>query len=147
MFNSNYTIDIKNTEKMTHCIEDGIARDRFPKSVKEKWENGESDEVIINFKNAIKSAVQIAKRNYKYVIPQYRNNEIQFLMPLYMKNDVDELPDIVLVLSFQEDFYNPETVIPLEWAYNNARVICTPEKAWLNPEKIKCDEDIDEEEI
>lgn len=96
---------------------------------------------------AIENSKKIAKRNYKYVVPQYRSanrnepGKIQFLMPIYLDRQYGERPDFALVLNSEimpdgSKFYTPETILELPWAYNNARVICKPEDTWLNPKTI-----------
>lgn len=32
--------------------------------------------------------------------------------------------------------YEPETILPLDAAYQNARLIAKPEESWLNPDEI-----------
>ena len=143
-------VDTDDIEKLRHCIDEGIMRNRFPKKCKEQYENGELEDLTDTFIKAIRRSERIARRNYKYVVPQYRTaatgNKIQFLMPIYMLSKYDELPDFALVLSESvingEKFYKPETVLELAWAYNNARVICKPDDMWLNPARIEDVEDL-----
>ncbi|HIR31086.1 MAG TPA: DUF3825 domain-containing protein, partial [Candidatus Faecousia faecavium] len=112
--------------------------------------NGELEDLTDTFIKAIRRAERIARRNYKYVVPQYRTtatgNKIQFLMPIYMLSKYEEAPDFALVLSESiignQKFYKPETVLELAWAYNNARVICKPDDMWLNPARIEDVEDL-----
>lgn len=144
VYNANVPIDLDNYDKLQHCIDDGIKRGRFPDESKRMYESGNVDGLMQVFKGAIERSVTIARRNYKYVIPQYRNTEdgcIQFLMPIYMQSQFDKSPDFALVLSLktigEKQYYIPETVLELAWAYNNARAICKPDNTWLNPEKIE----------
>ena len=145
VYDATLQIDLNDLEKLRHCIDEGIQRNRFPQECKEKYERGDITGLVNDFKNAIDNALKIARRNYKYVVPQYRasdkTGEIQFLMPIYMSRNYDQEPDLALVLSRCESkdkaFYRPETVLELAWAYNNARVICKPDETWLNPAKIK----------
>ncbi len=158
VYDATVDVDTDNLEKLHHCIDEGIQRNRFPRDCVEQYRRGDLVGLTNKFKSAIEQAVKIARRNYKYVVPQYRvsakGNKIQFLMPIYMPKDsfggapnFEKSPDFVLVLSEsvlgKQKFYIPETVLELAWAYNNARVICKPDDTWLNPEKI---EDIGEEE-
>ena len=119
------------------------------------WENGQTDDVIDKFKQAIARAEQIARRNYKYVVPQYRPSKdnggnIQFLMPIYFTSNYSVAPDFALVLSKDDiggdPFYRPETVLELSWAYNNARVLCKPDNTWLKPEEIE-EADVEEDDV
>lgn len=45
----------------------------------------------------------------------------------------------LLVLNPSKNFYIPETILELSWAYSNARVICKPDETWLKPERIELD--------
>lgn len=143
VYDATIPIDVDDLDKLEHCIDDGIARNRFPNYYKEQWENGYRDDVIDKFKQAIARAEKIARRNYKYVVPQYRSKDacIQFLMPIYFSSNYTSAPDFALVLSKDtiddSPFYRPETVLELSWAYNNARVLCKPDNTWLRPEEIE----------
>lgn len=146
MYNSMIPIDLENMENIRHIIEDGIKRNRFPEKYKELFDRGDLASIATTLKTAIENAKKIAKRNYKYVVPQYRSGEngepgkIQFLMPIYLDSQYGEKPDFALVLNIEkfaeQSYYTPETVLELPWAYNNARVICKPEDTWLNPKTI-----------
>ncbi|MBV5330614.1 MAG: DUF3825 domain-containing protein, partial [Chlorobium sp.] len=68
------------------------------------------------------------------------DNKIQFLMPLYLEGKFNEAPDLALVLDFVEDLYVPETVLPLDAAYQNARLIAKPDNQWLDPKRIQFSE-------
>ncbi len=145
IFDTSANIDMPRT-KLQHIIEDGIKRNRFPEKYKNMYETGNIPDIVRDLKAAIDNAKKIAKRNYKYVIPQYRAAKgdgvsgIQFLMPIFLNTQYGQTPDFALVLSVINTktgkYYRPETVIELAWAYNNARVICKPENTWLNPEAI-----------
>lgn len=153
VYDATVEVDTDDISKLHHCIEEGIKRDRFPEKCKEQYERGEIEELTDTFTKAIRRAERIARRNYKYVVPQYRTtpqgNSIQFLMPIYMLSRYDECPDFALVLSEQilegQKFYKPETVLELAWAYNNARVISKPDDLWLDPEKIEDSSEDDED--
>ena len=79
------------------------------------------------------------KRDYKYVLPMYnpKFNSIQFLLPFHINNSVNELPEIVVVLSKNDvtKFYEIMTMLSMEDAYFNARVISMPSCNWLNINK------------
>jgi len=145
VYDATAEVDTDDINKLHHCIEEGIQRNRFPQECKEQYENGDLEKLTDTFTGAIQRAQRIARRNYKYVVPQYRTspqgNRIQFLMPIYMLAKYDESPDFALVLSEStidgQKFYKPETVLELAWAYNNARVICKPDDTWLNPDRIE----------
>lgn len=152
VYDASVNVDLQNIQKLQHCIDDGIKRDRFPEECKRMYNDGDILGLMDKFKAAINRSLMIARRNYKYVIPQYRSSNgggIQFLMPIYMLSQFDKTPDFALVLSMEDingvRYYKPETVLELAWAYNNARAICKPDNTWLNPEKIEdCDSFMEE---
>lgn len=154
VYDATAEVDTDDIEKLRHCIDEGILRNRFPEKCKEQYERGELEDLTYTFKKAIRRAERIARRNYKYVVPQYRTtatgNKIQFLMPIYMLSKYEDPPDFALVLSESvidgQKFYKPETVLELAWAYNNARVICKPDDMWLNPANIEDVEDTNVDE-
>ena len=90
------------------------------------------------------------ERNYKLALPFYYHNtetgekKIQLLAPLYMAGAPVRL---ALVLDRKktdtDEHYEAITVIPVDWAYMNSRVIVKPEEEWA---KIVEDIDIVEEE-
>lgn len=153
VYDATAEVDVDDIEKLHHCIDEGIKRNRFPQKCKEQYDQGEIEELTDTFTKAIHRSERIARRNYKYVVPQYRitphENRIQFLMPIYMLSKYDESPDFALVLSENliggKKFYKPETVLELAWAYNNARAICKPDDMWLNPATIENSEMPDED--
>lgn len=78
-----------------------------------------------------------ARWNFKTAIPVYhaRFNEMSLLLPLALLND--EVVDISLVVTRNASgSYQGRTVLPLDWAYKHARLICRPDSDWLTPEKI-----------
>jgi hypothetical protein len=146
IYDSDVEIDL-NFDNLSHIIEDGAKRNRFTEKYTVLYEKGDLPAITSTLTAAIENARKIAKRNYKYVVPQYRSarrgepGKIQFLMPIYLDRQYGERPDFALVLNIEvmsdgSRFYTPETILELSWAYNNARVICKPEDTWLNPATI-----------
>lgn len=147
IYNPEIEIDIS-ADRLSHIIEDGAKRNRFTEKYKILYEKGDLPSITSTLETAIDNAKKIAKRNYKYVVPQYRSSryeedgKIQFLMPIYLDRQYGERPDFALVLNIEAlpdgtKLYTPETILELSWAYNNARVICKPEDTWLNPKTIE----------
>ncbi|WP_352400448.1 DUF3825 domain-containing protein [Anaerotignum sp.] len=146
IYDSEIEIDIS-ADRLTHIIEDGAKRKRFSEKYTEMYKRGELAAITSILIAAVDNARKIAKRNYKFVVPQYRSErrgepgKIQFLMPIYLDRQYGEKPDFALVLNTEimpdkTKIYTPETILELSWAYNNARVICKPEDTWLNPSTI-----------
>lgn len=124
----------KDFDKFTHIIEE--RRQRFPVDM----QSASSDELGRKLDDAITFAVAIAQRNYKFIVPMYRpqTGKIQLLMPIYLKGTYSSKPDFALILTpdKENEYYTPETILPLDAVYQNARLIAKPDDTWLNPDTI-----------
>ena len=131
IFQSGWQIDA-NFDHLFHIIQDN--RSRFPK----EYQSKNPAEVAGDLEKAIELAKRMAKRNFKYIAPMYRpqKNGIQLLMPIYLNGSYKQAPDFALVLTPEDGIYLPETILPIEGAYQNARLIAMPDEAWLKPETI-----------
>jgi cold shock CspA family protein len=87
------------------------------------------------FFDAIAKSIELAtkrvKRNYKTAIPHFYDGKIQFLLPLCMLTKRDA--DLALVVNKEEHVYKAHTVLTLDQALNNARLLAKPDREWLNP--------------
>lgn len=133
IYQPTWTID-KDFDKFTHIIDE--RRNRFPADM----QNASSDELGRKLDDAITFAVAIAQRNYKFIVPMYRpqTGRIQLLMPIYLKGTYSSKPDFALILTpdKENEYYTPETILPLDAVYQNARLIAKPDDTWLNPDTI-----------
>lgn len=133
IFQTSWIID-RSFEKFEHIIED--RKDRFPPA----YQNKKNDELARSLDNAINYAIAIAHRNYKFIVPMYRPqfDKIQLLMPIYLSGSFTEKPDFALILDpdTEHQIYTPQTILPLDAAYQNARLIAKPDEYWLNPDNI-----------
>lgn len=86
---------------------------------------------VERIKSAIESALTRIRRNYKTAIPQFYSNSIQLLLPLCITTA--ESADVALVVAREGEVYRANTILPLDWAYNNARLLAKPDREWLNP--------------
>lgn len=83
-----------------------------------------------------RSVVMARKRiswNYKAAIPSYYplNNSMSFLLPLCLSSP--DKADVALVVKLQDSgVYQGVTILTLEMAYKDARLICRPDSDWLN---------------
>lgn len=87
--------------------------------------------------HAVDWTLKRVRRNYKVVVPQWypRLGEggAQFLMPLDLQGS--GTADLALVVSeVGETAYRGHTVLTLEMAYTNARLVARPDSEWLKPE-------------
>lgn len=108
-----------------HIVDD--REDRFPESFKTLSD----DQIMERLRSAIESALKRVRRNYKTAIPQFYNNGIQLLLPLCLEKP--ERADLALVVARENEIYRANTILPLDWAYNNARLLAKPDREWLNP--------------
>lgn len=133
IFQPSWLID-RDYDTFSHIIEDRLAR--FPLDMQKE----PSELLSRKLDDAISFAVAIAQRNYKFIVPMYRpqENKIQLLMPIYLKGSYSSMPDFALILTPDKDhqMYSPETILPLDAVYQDARLIAKPDDTWLNPDTI-----------
>ena len=73
------------------------------------------------------------------------NNKMSLLLPLSLIDD--EVIDLALVTErTPSGNYLGHTILPLDWAYSNARLITRPDSDWLVADKIETVDDIDDNE-
>ena len=92
-------------------------------------------------KRRLEDAKEMAEKrtrwNFKTAIPIYhpRRNEMSLLLPLSLVGE--DKVDVALVVTKNESgSYQGRTVLPLGWAYKNARLVCRPDSDWLTPNLI-----------
>lgn len=131
IFQSSWMIDTS-YEHLYHIIQDN--RSRFPK----EYQGKDPQTVARDLNKGIEMAISMAKRNFKYIAPMYRPQKdcIQMLMPIYLSGSYCDAPDFALVLTPDNGIYIPETILPIDGAYQNARLIAMPDEAWLRPDTI-----------
>lgn len=100
------------------------------------------DSVYRNMKNRFDEAVEIAMKrtcwNYKTAVPMYypRFNSIGLLLPLALADEAKI--DIALIVNrTPADKYEGVSVLSLDQAYTDARVIARPNSEWLNVDTIE----------
>jgi hypothetical protein len=82
---------------------------------------------------AIRQLKERLKRNYKLAIPHWFDERIQLLLPLCITDD--NIADVALVAEkdVSRKKYMVRTILSLDMAYMDARIICAPDRGWLNP--------------
>ena len=99
------------------------------------------------FEGALKASLELSKRNYKLVAPQFwpATGKIQFLMPIYLEGvqaiqegESKEVlpPTVALSMEMVHGQYIGTTILTLDMAYQNARLIARPDGFWLDATKI-----------
>lgn len=108
--------------------------ERFPEALKSM--SPQDLAALVNAKAP--EAIDRVRRNYKTAIPQfYRDGKsgaakMQLLLPVaLLRRDNVELA--LAVDRLPSDVYLGRTVLSLDWAYNNARLLTRPDTDWLRP--------------
>lgn len=110
-----------------HIIDDRL--DRFPRIVHEADDPPAMARNLLH--SAQERAVQRVNRNYKTAIPHYYQGSIQLLLPLCLVSA--SKADLALTVTRHGDQYRGGTILTLDMAYNNARLLTKPDTEWLQP--------------
>ncbi len=99
------------------------------------------------FADSLNLALKKVEWNFKTAIPMYypSYNKMSLLLPLSLMDD--NTIDLALVTEkTKSGNYLGHTILPLDWAYNNARLIAKPDSNWLIADLIdtETDSEIDE---
>nr|VFK53619.1 MAG: protein of unknown function (DUF3825) [Candidatus Kentron sp. TUN] len=88
---------------------------------------------ITSIEGATKFLKEKIRRNYKVAIPHWYDESIQLLLPLNITSDSEA--DLALVADKDKErrIYRIKTALTMDMAYFNARLICRPDRDWLNP--------------
>lgn len=121
-----------------HIFEGRLDRVRFYRNVQLDKVSDEKREELMGdalrrFNEAVKKACEMAKRNYKFVLPIYyrTGGTMQFLLPIYF-DDEDAECALVLDWDAKAKIYRGSTILDLKMAYTDARLICRPDVFWLS---------------
>ena len=104
------------------------------KTIRNEIEN--DPDLLLRLKDRIDDAVKLAKKrtqwNYRTAIPCYYPvaDDMSMLLPLCLQDK--KTSDAALVVSLSNSGnYQGETILTLQMAYVDARLICRPENDWL----------------
>ncbi len=124
VFNTEYRLD---TDIFEHMFDRAKERSGFPPDA--------TDESVRNYlRGAIENLIPKIRRNYKTAIPVFYVGEerMQLLLPFHSSNGTD----ISCFLVERDDAngcYSIKTILDMDQAYFNARLITRPDREWLNP--------------
>lgn len=103
-----------------------------------------------NIKSRFAESLELAMKrvvwNYKTAIPMYYppKDKMSLLLPLSLIDD--SRIDLALVMEkTPSGNYQGHTILPLEWAYSNARLITRPDSDWLVADHIEETVDTEDE--
>lgn len=124
-----YDPDRELIPNLEHILDENL--DRYPVDLRDN-----SHRRRMMLQGAVTEAGKRAQMNYKVAVPQFyfghggaEPGRIQLLLPLCFENPTRA--DLALVVEREERAYRAFTVLPLDRAYNNARLIAKPESDWL----------------
>ncbi|MGN0491296.1 DUF3825 domain-containing protein [Ruminococcus sp.] len=106
-------------------------------------------EIQTSLETAVDTAIKYCRWNYKTAIPIYypRTNGISLLLPLCLTNN-DNRADVALVIEkLESGHYQGQTILTLDMAYQDARLICRPNSEWLTPENIETYHNIEDDDL
>lgn len=107
-----------------HIIDERL--DRFPSTFQKN-----TSALATLFRVAIETVKRRVRQNYKTAIPQFNRGQTQLLLPLCLEDPMKA--DVALVVGREGNVYKGYTVITLDMAYNNARLLTRPDREWLIP--------------
>lgn len=122
-----YNTTLHHELKYDHILRD--RQERFPPELKSL-----PDSVLKDLLDqGLDKARKRVRRNYKAAVPHYYNGKIQLLLPLSLLSQ--DKADLALAVEKEGKRYISRTVLKLEWAYSNARLLAKPDREWLDPVK------------
>lgn len=123
-----------------NCLElnlrkEHIIDDNFDRFVDAGYSSKELISVLLD--SAKSTLEKKLKRNFKLAVPFYYHNtemgecKIQLLAPLYFPGAPVRLALVLnKIQSDAKEYYEGVTVLPVEWAYMNSRIIVKPDEEW-----------------
>ncbi len=124
-----YDPDLEVVPNLDHILDDSV--DLYPSDLRH---NPHRRRMMLQ--GAVAQAAKRAQMNYKMAIPQFyfghegsEVGRIQLLLPLCFEDPARA--DLALVVEREDRAYRAFTVLPLDLAYKNARLIARPESDWL----------------
>lgn len=110
-----------------------------------------STDLFNEIRSRIDRAIELAKKqvrwNYKIAIPCFypKKNKMSFMLPLCLTSHTRA--DVALVVELTKaGNYQGQTILTLQMAYLDARLICRPDSEWLDPCLISANGEPAEEE-
>lgn len=115
---------------LEHIVDDNVGR--FPSSLQEHPAHILRSMV----QSAIDDSLKRARRNYKIAIPQFfwigrTKGRVQLLLPLCLMDRTQA--DLAVAFDIGDNDYRGSTILTLDMAYNNARLLARPDRDWLDP--------------
>lgn len=106
-------------------------RSRFPES----WKSMDDEECVSSFDRLLDRTQRRVRRNFRAAVPFYYPalRKIQMLLPVTFYPGTAQEETHALVVARVGAGYSVETIMPLSWAYKNARLLAKPDREdWLD---------------
>jgi len=122
----------------THILKHNI--DRLPAELLDQVKGLNESMAMRILTMHLDQAIDIVKKraqwNFRTAIPHYFPSfkRIEFLLPLCMLQD--NKVDVALSVQKTDTGYLGNMIMPLDWAYKSARLVCRPDSDWLAPDQI-----------
>lgn len=113
----------------THLFDE--RRSRFPES----WKSMDDEECVSSFDRLLDRTQRRVRRNFRAAVPFYYPalRKIQMLLPVTFYPGTAQEETHALVVARVGAGYSVETIMPLAWAYKNARLLAKPDREdWLD---------------
>lgn len=123
--------ELKNTDFMVTKEEKLAYNSALKDAIKN--DSGAYRYLVNCMESAIKLAIKRVRWNYKNAVPMFypKENRMCLLLPLCLVDDNRE--DLALVVKrTPANKYEGATIISLDWAYTDARVVARPNSEWLD---------------
>ncbi len=111
-----------------HMINTPENKDRLPEDLRRNDRTA-----LLALKGSIESLKDKVLRNYKVAIPHWYGGRIQLLLPLYLTNDAIADNALIVDKDKRSGMYLARTILTMDMAYIDARIITRPDREWLNP--------------
>ena len=96
-------------------------------------------------RNRLEDAIELAKKrarwNFKTAIPCYtpRKNTMSLMLPLSLQDDA-RADAALIVEATHSGNYQGQTILTMQQAYLDARLVCRPDSEWLNTSLIRSED-------
>ena len=93
-----------------HMIEE--RKDRFPENIRAMSDAS----IAVKIKSALELGLKLQKRDGSYAKPGYSgaSKTISWMLPLHINRDLNDTPELVLVLRKVDQFYEVKTIFPYD---------------------------------
>ena len=93
-----------------HMIEE--RKDRFPENIRAMSDAS----IAVKIKSALELGLKLQKRDGSYAKPGYSgaSKTISWMLPLHINRDLNDTPELVLVLRKVDQFYEFKTILPYD---------------------------------